>query len=163
MQIISNCSAKQAGFTLIELVATIILIGVLSVTVLPQFSDRSGVAEYALRDQIISLAHHAQQRAMFDHSGSCYSLSLQASGTEAHRNGVLIDDFAAINFEDDFDGLGTSASVSTVFFDSLGNLLTGGSDCASSSIPAGALTINISGGNAIALIIYPTGYVQRQG
>ena len=153
----------SSGFTLIELVATIIVIGVLAVTVLPRFSDRSGVAEYALRDQLIALAQEAQQRAMFDHSGACYSLSLQADRAEVHRDGGTFDDTMIVGFDNDYDGLGTTASGSTVYFDALGNLLTGGADCASSSIPAAALTIGISGGNPVSLIIHPTGYVQRQG
>lgn len=158
----------SGGFTLIELVATIIVIGVLAVTVLPRFSDRSGVAEYALRDQLIALAQEAQQRAMFDHSGACYSLSLQADRAEVHRDGGTFDsgnfdDTMIVGFDNDYDGLGTTASGSTVYFDALGNLLTGGADCASSSIPAAALTIGISGGNPVSLIIHPTGYVQRQG
>ena len=68
---------QEVGFTLIELVATIMVIAVLSITVLPKFSGRSGLAEYALRDQLISLAQQAQQRAMFDQSGACYLLFLR--------------------------------------------------------------------------------------
>ena len=38
---------KQHGFTLIELVMVILILGVLSVTVIPKFVDLSGSAEYA--------------------------------------------------------------------------------------------------------------------
>lgn len=154
---------KSSGFTLIELVATIIVIGVLSVTVLPRFSDRSGMAEYALRDELVSLTQHAQQRAMFDHSGACYSLSIQADRVEAQRDGSIIDEFAVATFDKDYDGLGASAASNTLYFDGLGNLLTGGADCASASIPDDPLSVNVTGGIPISLIIYPTGYVQRQG
>lgn len=154
---------KQFGFTLIELVATIIVIGVLSVTVLPRFSDRSGMAEYALRDQLVSLTQHAQQRAMFDHSGACYSLSIQADRVEAQRDGFLIDELALVTFDGDYDGLGASAATSTLYFDALGNLLIGGADCAAAAIPDDPLSVNVTGGIPISLIIYPTGYVQRQG
>ncbi len=154
---------KQFGFTLIELVATIIVIGVLSVTVLPRFSDRSGMAEYALRDEMASLAQHAQQRAMFDHSGACYSLSIQADRVEAQRDGIIIDDYAVATFDEDYDGLGASAATNNLYFDDLGNLLTGGADCASAAIPDDPVSINVTGGIPISLVIYPTGYVQRQG
>lgn len=159
---------KQTGFTLIELVATIILIGVLSVTVLPKFSDRSGAAEYALRDQLVSLTQHAQQRAMFDHSGACYSFAIQSASAEVQRNGSPLiadsdpnDYLVRIRFDGDYEGLTTTAV--TLYFDDLGNLLTGGTDCASSSIPANFLSVPILGGNPVSLHIYPTGYVQRQG
>ena len=153
--------SQEDGFTLIELVATIMVIAVLSITVLPKFSGRSGLAEYALRDQLISLAQQAQQRAMFDHSGACYSLRIQPTMAEVQRNGILINTDARIAFTGDYNGL--SATAATVYFDPLGNLLTGGTDCATSSKPNSTLSIAISGGNAIALLIHPTGYVQRQG
>jgi len=152
---------RQGGFTLIELVATIMVIAVLSVTVVPKFSGRSGLAEYALRDQLISLAQHAQQRAMFDQSGACYGLRIQAGNAQLHRNGALINSQSRIDFNGDYSGL--SATTSTVYFDGLGNLLTGGVDCAASNNPNTAFSIAINGGNAIAIIIYPTGYIQRQG
>lgn len=149
---------QEVGFTLIELVATIMVIAILSVTVLPKFSGRSGLAEYVLRDEIMSLAQHAQQRAMFDQSGACYSLRIQTDNAQLQRNGALINNQSRIDFTD-----GLSATASMIFFDGLGNLLTGGVDCATSNNPNSALSIAINGGNAIAIIIYPTGYIQRQG
>ena len=147
---------QEVGFTLIELVATIMVIAVLSVTVLPKFSGRSGLAEYALRDELISLAQHAQQRAMFDQSGACYGLRIQTDNAQLQRNGALINNQSRIDFTD-----GLSATASMIFFDGLGNLLTGGVDCATSNNPNTALSIPINGGNAIAIIIHPTGYMQR--
>lgn len=155
-------AANQVGFTLIELVATIIVIGVLAVTVLPRFSDRSGVAEYAFLDELIALAQQAQQRAMFDHGGSCYGVSLHAMQAVAEVDGAAINGQSIVTFDNDYDGLGVSPQT-TIYFDALGNLLTGGSDCASSSIPAAALTVDITGGNNIGVLIHPTGYIQRRG
>lgn len=152
---------QEVGFTLIELVATIMVIAILSITVLPKFSGRSGLAEYVLRDELMSLAQHAQQRAMFDQSGACYGLSIQADNAELQRNGMLINSQSRINFTGDYSGL--SATAGMLYFDGLGNLLIGGVDCATSNNPNTALSIAINGGNAIAIIIHPTGYIQRQG
>ena len=152
---------RQLGFTLIEIVATIMVIAVLSVTVVPKFSGRSGLAEYALRDQLMSLAQQAQQRAMFDQSGACYRLRIQSDNAELQRNGLLINNQSRIDFQDDYSGL--SATTSTLYFDGLGNLLTGGVDCAASNKPTTASLIAIIGGNAIAMLIHPTGYIQSQG
>jgi MSHA pilin protein MshC len=152
---------RQIGFTLIELVATIMVIAVLSVTVLPKFSGRSGLAEYALRDELMSLAQQAQQRAMFDQSGACYRLQIQSGNAELQRNGLLINSLSRLNFEGDYNGL--SATTSTLYFDGLGNLLMGGSSCTTSSQTTATFTVAINGGNTIAFIIHPTGYMQRQG
>ena len=101
----------EVGFTLIELVATIMVIAVLSVTVLPKFSGRSGLAEYVLRDELMSLAQHAQQRAMFDQSGACYGLRIQTDNAQLQRNGALINNQSRIDFTD-----GLSATASMIFF-----------------------------------------------
>ncbi|MBT8449482.1 MAG: type II secretion system GspH family protein [Gammaproteobacteria bacterium] len=44
---INNCYIKESGFTLIELVITIVLIAVLAAVALPKFADLSGDSELA--------------------------------------------------------------------------------------------------------------------
>jgi MSHA pilin protein MshA len=41
---------KQAGFTLIELIVVIVLLGILAVTVLPRYQDLTPTARQAVRD-----------------------------------------------------------------------------------------------------------------
>lgn len=137
------------------------VIAVLSITVLPKFSTRSALTEYALRDQLMSLIQQAQQFAMVDHSGACYRIVIQANGAEVQRNGIVMNAESRLLFTGDYSGF--SATVVTAYFDPLGNVLTGGSDCATSINPNSAVSININGGNAIGLLIHPTGYIQRQG
>ena len=56
--------ARLYGFTLIELVLVIILIGVLAVTAAPRFFTASGYDQVAARDQLIQLLRQAQLQTM---------------------------------------------------------------------------------------------------
>ena len=58
------------GFTLIELVLVIILIGVLAVTAAPRFFTASGYDQVAARDQLIQLLRQAQLQTM-NNSAEC--------------------------------------------------------------------------------------------
>lgn len=55
---------KHAGFTLIELTITIILISIMAVTVLPKFFQSNGFEEYTYRDELISKLRAIQLRSM---------------------------------------------------------------------------------------------------
>ncbi|ENX3947428.1 prepilin-type N-terminal cleavage/methylation domain-containing protein [Photobacterium damselae] len=54
----------QRGFTLVELIVVIILIGIISVTAASRFSGRSGFDAYITRDQAISIMRQIQIAAM---------------------------------------------------------------------------------------------------
>ena len=55
---------KQAGFTLVEMVTVIIIIGILSAVVLPRFTGSDSFEAYPFRAQLISALRLTQQRAM---------------------------------------------------------------------------------------------------
>lgn len=52
------------GFTLIELIVVLVLIGVLAVSVVPRFFDASGTSEYLYRDQTLNILRRIQMQAM---------------------------------------------------------------------------------------------------
>jgi MSHA pilin protein MshC len=55
---------KKSGFTLIELVIVIILIGILAATAIPKFIGNNGFEAQAYRDQLLQLLKTVQQQAM---------------------------------------------------------------------------------------------------
>jgi len=52
------------GFTLIELVIVIIVLGVLAAVAIPKFVNRSGFEDYAVRDQLIARLRLVQLQGM---------------------------------------------------------------------------------------------------
>ncbi len=66
---------KQQGFTLVELVITIMLIAILSVAVLPRFFSRSSYSAYTLRDEFISELRRVQLMAM-NNQDRCYGVNV---------------------------------------------------------------------------------------
>ncbi|UIP28263.1 prepilin-type N-terminal cleavage/methylation domain-containing protein [Photobacterium sp. TLY01] len=57
-------AGRQRGFTLIELILVIILLGILSVTAASRLIGRSSFDAYLARDQAITLTRQIQLRAM---------------------------------------------------------------------------------------------------
>jgi MSHA pilin protein MshC len=149
---------EAQGFSLVELVTVIILLGVLSVTVIPLFSSRDGYSEYAVRDQLISAFRYAQQRAMYDQGGDCYQFYFDGDGFGPKRNNVYIDPVGEVLLTGDYNGLSID-SPTTVFFDGLGNTYTAdcGDDPVDSTIPL-TMTINPLG---VKVEIFSTGFIRK--
>lgn len=65
------------GFTLIELIIVVILLGIISFTALPRFTGNSGVEETTVQDQMISVLRRMQNQAMQQTSAAfCHQLLL---------------------------------------------------------------------------------------
>jgi len=73
-----NFMIKQHGFTIVELVTVIILIGILAVAVLPKFDGTASYEAHTHRAQLISALRLTQQRAMQqtnNNDGYCHQIA----------------------------------------------------------------------------------------
>uniref|UniRef100_UPI004048D0E4 type II secretion system protein n=1 Tax=Shewanella baltica TaxID=62322 RepID=UPI004048D0E4 len=70
--------SKQAGFTLVELVTTIILISILAVVVLPRLFTQSSYSAYSLRNEFISELRQVQQKAL-NNTDRCFRVTVSAT------------------------------------------------------------------------------------
>jgi MSHA pilin protein MshA len=69
---------KQAGFTLIELIMVIVILGILSAFALPRFADLSGNAEVAANQGVIGAVRSANGIAR----AACLANSCSATGLD---------------------------------------------------------------------------------
>ena len=64
-----------AGFTLVELVMTMIIIGILAILALPRFADESAFQTRGFRDETLSLLRYAQKSAVSQRSTVCVTVN----------------------------------------------------------------------------------------
>jgi MSHA pilin protein MshC len=91
----SSFKPKNKGFTLIELVLVLILLGLLSVAVYPRMTGKGGIAEYTYQARLVSALRTMQQRAMQDtRDGFCFKVALFSDNNSAFGPPTLdyIDD-----------------------------------------------------------------------
>lgn len=151
----TNLSRSKA-FTLLELVATLSIISILAVVVLPRFVGTGTFAEHAVRDEIAALFRFAQQRAMYDHSGMrCYGVAIDANGASVRVNNALLSPEYAVNFNAQYEDI--SATPLQVYFDGMGDVRS--FNCSGARLSSAQL-ITVVGSKTLTLNLYPSGYVR---
>jgi len=151
----------QHGFTLVELVTVIILIGILAVAVLPKFDGTASYEAHSHRAQLISALRLTQQRAMQQTDNSfcnhliiereqygvpdridCDITVIPSSDWQPDATGYIVDERYDITF-------GSSPNV--IGFNSMGRPLI---DC------AGGCTIEVSSSvETLQIEIESEGYI----
>lgn len=101
------------GFTLIELIIVIVILGILSVTVGPKFFSAKGFSEYGYRTDVIAKLRLIQTKAMQQtHSSNCHRLLVTATKLGTPDNDFDSDD------SDDNDECAASANFNEPWVDS---------------------------------------------
>ncbi len=67
----SMSAQAERGFTLVELVVTMIVVGILAVAVISRFADRSGFDARGLHDGVLSVLRYAQKSAVAQRRRVC--------------------------------------------------------------------------------------------
>jgi MSHA pilin protein MshC len=127
----------QLGFTLVELVTTMILIGILAVAVLPRLSSDSSYSAYTLRNEFISELRLVQLTAM-QNTDQCYQIDVSATGYTlgyfSDRTGNTCSNPVRTEQAQSFSGgahialasqvPSTASQAFSITFDSLGRLIS---------------------------------------
>ena len=76
-------SKAQGGFTLLELIVVMIILGILAIYAVPKFSGASGYSEYTYQNRLISVLRNMQVRAMQDSRPSfCHRINFINTSTQ---------------------------------------------------------------------------------
>lgn len=137
-------NSRQVGFSLIELVTVMILVGIISVALLSRMNVAGAAAVQSSRDDVIADLFFAQQQAMMRSTGSNISVVLTANSVSVTENNV------AINVGSGYYPLslpsGVTASAATFSYDKLGRT------------KAGTITLAGSGGVSATIRVEASGY-----
>lgn len=103
---------KSAGFTLIELIIILVIVGILAVSASPIFFDSSGTQSQTAQLKAMSILRAVQQKAMQDTITS-YSVAVTEStfGTPPYteENNLQISNVSGVSFSPDGINIGFSA------------------------------------------------------
>lgn len=136
-------ATHQRGFTLVELITIMVIIGILAVSALPRFFDANVFQQRGSQDQIKSALRYAQKVAIAQHKIISVTIS----------NATSSDCTTTLNASGNVDCVvQTTVSASTQRFNSLGQPI----DVAGVPLTTGT-TITVSGLNIT--IEAETGYV----
>lgn len=140
----ANC-----GFTLIELVIVILLLGILSATALPRFVGKAGAEEITLQDQSIALLRLSQTQAMQNTSIPSSPFDL------AQVTSLVLEPNSELQVQL-FDTTGTDGNLVAGFrFSSLGRPIK----LSGSTAYESGLRIEIQGKIRVVVCIEPEGYI----
>ena len=151
--------AQEAGYTLIEIVIVVILVGILSALALPRFVSPS--ASLAAR-RLAADIQYAKELAIRLHEEKCGVFFMDSSTYRVFQDDdvstAAFDPVTGGDFEVSISGLFSDATLDSNFgntlkFDALGTPLDG-SDAKLTSPPANEITIT-SGGETWTITVEP--------
>ncbi|MDO9215080.1 MAG: type II secretion system protein [Methylococcales bacterium] len=142
---------QSTGFTTIELVMVIVILGILSVTIAPTFFDNAVFQTRGFSDQLLATLRYAQKSAIAQHRLVCVDLTATTVTLSISGNTTCN---LALNLPDRADNTltapsGITINPATAFnFDALGRA-------------SSAVTISISGISHAIIVEAETGYVHQ--
>lgn len=140
---------KTRGFTLVELITVMIVIGILAVVALPRFVDRNVFEARGFFDETKSLLRYAQKTAVAQRRTVCVALNANGVALSIADNaGVNACNTVLVLPNNPRGGVGLAPSVAGFQFRSLG-----GTD------QANDVTIAIANATGIITVDRTTGYV----
>ena len=153
---------KQLGFTIIELVITIILLGILAAYAVPRFTGaNAGFESYGVRSEAIVKLRAIQLRAMQNtRAQTCVFITAQRLGIPANCDTpALPNNLRVTSTSMVLDGVSrfsfSSGSSQTIHFDRLGRP----TDSSGALLCQPTCTISISGEPNLNIFIESQGYI----
>lgn len=141
----------STGFTLIELIMVMVIVGILAVAVLPRFADQSIFESRGFHDETLSLLRYAQKTAIAQRRTVCVSLNTTGVAltidTDTPADGICNTTPTMPNTPK--GGIGLTASIAAFQYTPLG-----------STNQSSNISISIAGSTPIT-VEAATGYVHE--
>jgi len=129
---------EQTGFTLIEVIMVIVILGILSITALPKFFQKSTFAEHAFFTDTLNAVRYAQKLAVATGckvkvaiSSDSYTLTRQGNsssgscpGGSTYSLAVPHPSSGSSSYSGSEPGITLTSSVSAIIFNPLGTAST---------------------------------------
>lgn len=164
-------SWRARGFTIVELIIIIIVIGIMAVSVYPLIGGRSGVDVAVYQGQVLSLLRLQQQRAMQDTASehlysvcvhnkevALFKLTPSADCAEAFNQSLACEERGDCLRIDDLEST-TFDGPARFNFDTMG-CPYGGNTKLTSLCGGNTVTIVINGETSRDIVINEQGYIQ---
>jgi MSHA pilin protein MshC len=122
----------QRGFTMIELIAVMVIVGIIAAVAAPRFMSVDAFKSRGFRDQLISTLRYAQKTAIAQHRFVCVaftssSVTLSYGPTAACASGTLTGPTGPYILTTPSTNISLAASVSPLSFDAIGRPTAGAS------------------------------------
>lgn len=156
-------NGRNSGFTIVELVIVIVLLGILSVTVGPRIFGDRGVAEATLEPRILSMLRLQQQRAMQDTLNPCYGVTITATQVSPRdcAESIAQDRVLAIPAEATVNVTATLAGANSGFlFNSLGCPVSNGHETNPEACGLSSVELQIVGVEDRRICVQSQGYIR---
>ncbi len=141
--------SKHKGFTLVELVMVVVILGIVSITAAPKFMDNSVFQSRGFTDQVLATLRYAQKSAIAQHQNVCVSLTTTSVTLTINATCSLplyLPDRQSNSLTAP-TGITLSSTTMSLTFNALGQ--------------GTAATITISGVTSPIIVEAETGYVHR--
>ena len=150
--------SRQQGFTMVELIAVIIIVGIIASVAASRFFNATTFQSRAAADQVRAALKYGQKIAIAQRRQVGVLISTSASAQTNCTNTVSSSTVTCA-----ISNAVTTLTTGTYYFNSLGEPVNAGGTpiiAAGTSNPAASITVgNISDGGATILIEQETGYV----